>query len=68
MLLPALTPAETAIADAAHAQALKSADVHLHSNTVVIGYDIQACDGSIGRVQASRNPAVTLLPQARRAA
>ena len=51
MLPPMLTPAEIAAADAAHARALKSADVHLRSSAVVIGYDIQAIDESIGHVQ-----------------
>ena len=51
LLLPTLSAAETAIDDAAQAQALQSADVHLRSSAVVIGDDIQASDGSIGPVQ-----------------
>ena len=51
MLPPTLTPAEVATADAAQAQAAQSADVHLRSSAVVIGYDIQASDDSIGHVQ-----------------
>ena len=44
-------PAEIAAARDLAARDLKAADVHLRSSAHVIGYDIQATDGSIGHVQ-----------------
>jgi hypothetical protein len=51
MLPPVLSPTEAAAAEAAHAQDVKAADIHLRSSAKVIGYDIQGIDESIGHVQ-----------------